>query len=116
MSQLTTDCLNYIFEYLEDDKDTLYSCILVNRLWCEISVRFFWSDSSHYNTSNFRTLISCLPNESKEMLSKNGIIISTQHQNFQYLIMHHFVKSYQFTRFIRILKSSLKINIFHHGM
>src|ERR1700733_8342408 len=77
MSQLPTDCLNAIFEYLEDDKATLHSCILVNRLWCVISVRFFWSDSSRYNTSNFRTLISCLPNESKEMLSKNGIVIST---------------------------------------
>ena len=77
MSQLPADCLNNIFEYLKDDKFTLHSCILVNRLWCEISVRFFWRDVSYYRTSNFRTLISCLPNESKEILSKNGIFIST---------------------------------------
>ena len=77
MSQLPTDCLNAIFEYLEDDKATLHSCILVNRFWCVISVRFFWSNVSYYRTSNFRTLISCLPNESKEILFKNGIIIST---------------------------------------
>src|SRR5579862_4111482 len=78
MFQLPADCLNNIFEYLKDDTATLHSCILVNRLWCETSVRFFWSDASYYRTSNFRTLISCLPNESKEMLSKYGIIISTQ--------------------------------------
>src|SRR5579862_8534863 len=77
MFQLPADCLNNIFEYLKDDKVTLHSCILVNRLWCETSVRFFWSDASYYSASNFRTLISCLPNESKETLSKNGIIIST---------------------------------------
>ena len=77
MSQLPADCLNNIFEYLKDDKFTLHSCILVNCLWCETSVRFFWNNGSHYRTSNFRTLISCLPNESKEILSNNGIIIST---------------------------------------
>src|SRR6266496_2986373 len=76
MSQLTADCLNEIFEYLEDDKFTLNSCILVNRLWCEVSVRIFWRNVWNYNISNFSTLIACLPNESKEILYKNGIIIS----------------------------------------
>ena len=79
MSQLTADCLNEIFEYLEDDKFTLYSCILVNRLWCEVSVRILWRNSYiNYNSRTYNTLISCLPNESKEIISKNGIIISTQ--------------------------------------
>ena len=94
MSQLLADCLFHIIEYLEDDQVTLRSCILVNRLWCEISVRFLWRDNLYYNTSNYITLISCLPNESKEILSGNGIIILPQLQNFQYLIMHHFVKFY----------------------
>ncbi|CAG8641286.1 11469_t:CDS:2 [Funneliformis mosseae] len=35
MTQLTVDCLSDIFEYLENDKETLYSCLLANRLWCE---------------------------------------------------------------------------------
>ncbi|GBB86751.1 hypothetical protein RclHR1_13150007 [Rhizophagus clarus] len=77
MSQLPTDCLNEIFEFLENDKFTLYSCILVNRFWCEVSVRIFWRDIWNYSISNFRTLVACLPNESKEILYKNGIIIST---------------------------------------
>ncbi|GBC06216.1 hypothetical protein RclHR1_00670008 [Rhizophagus clarus] len=76
MFQLHTDCLNEIFEYI-NDKGSLYSCLLVNRLWCKISVRFFWKDMENYTTSNFNTLISCLPNESKEILSNNEIIIST---------------------------------------
>src|SRR6266496_5143882 len=77
MSQLPADCLNEIFEYLEDDQSTLHSCILVNRSWCEISVRIFWRDVFNYNISNFSTLIACLPRESKEVLYENGIIIST---------------------------------------
>src|SRR6266536_2787923 len=77
MSQLPADCLNEIIEYLEDDKFTLYSCILVNRFWCEVSVRIFWRNVQNYNISNFSTLVACLPNESKEILYENGIIIST---------------------------------------
>src|ERR1051325_6431982 len=72
MSQLSADCLYGIFEYLEKDKVTLRSCLLVNRLWCEISVRILWR-----NIRNYNTLIACLPNESKENLHKDGIITST---------------------------------------
>jgi hypothetical protein len=77
MSQLPADCLNEIFEYLADDKFTLHSCILVNRLWCEISVRILWRNIQNYRESTFSTLIACLPRESKEILQKNGIISTT---------------------------------------
>src|SRR5436190_18236703 len=73
MLRLPADCLNGIFEYLEDDKVTLHSCLLVNRLWCEVAVRILWR--SVWNMS-FNTLIACLPNESKKILHENGIIIS----------------------------------------
>src|ERR1051325_8660138 len=72
MSQLSADCLNEIFEYFEDDAVNLRSYLLVNRLWCEVSVRILWRSIRNYNT-----LIACLPTESKEILSKNGIITST---------------------------------------
>src|SRR3954451_629019 len=72
MSKLPADCLNEIFNYLEYDKVTLYSCLLVNRLWCDVSVRILWRDIRNYNT-----LIACLPNSSKEILYNNRIIIST---------------------------------------
>ncbi|CAG8664037.1 17277_t:CDS:1 [Funneliformis caledonium] len=66
--QLPTDCLNEIFEILED-KATLHSCLLVNRLWSEVSVRILWRKIWNYNT-----LIDCLPKESKETLCNNEII------------------------------------------
>ncbi|RIA81110.1 hypothetical protein C1645_837525 [Glomus cerebriforme] len=77
MSQLLADCLNEIFEYLENDMVTLHSCLLVNRIWCEVSVKFFWRNIWKYRDSNYRTLIACLPTESKEILLKKGINIST---------------------------------------
>src|SRR5204863_6589649 len=72
MSQLSFDCLNEIFEYLEDDKVTLHSCSLVNHLWCEVSVRILWREVQNYDT-----LVACLPNESKEILYNGGIITPT---------------------------------------
>ena len=111
MSQLPTDCLNDIFEYLKDDIITLHSCLLVNRLWCKSSVKFLWRDTSNYNYRTYKTLISCLPNESKEILSKNGIITTIQLQNLQRLIMQHFVRFYQLIKFMARLRSFLNYKI-----
>ena len=86
MSRLSADCLNEIFEYLEDDKVTLRSCLLVNRLWCEVSVRILWRRIRNYNN-----LIACLPNESKDALSNNGIITSTSASKPPFII-HYNIK------------------------
>ncbi|RIA89580.1 hypothetical protein C1645_876620 [Glomus cerebriforme] len=78
-SQLSTDCLDKIFEYLENDKATLYSCLLVDRLWCRVSVMVLWRKIWNVETapkSILDTLIACLPNESKDLLIENGIVIS----------------------------------------
>ncbi len=72
MSQLPSDCLNGIFEFLDDDKVSLHSCLLVNRS----SVRILWRSIYNYNERTYNTLISCLPNESKEILRNNGIVTS----------------------------------------
>jgi hypothetical protein len=72
MPQLDADCLNEIFEYLEEDKETLRSCLLVNRFWGEVSVRILWR-----SVRNYKTVISFLSKESREILHKNGINIST---------------------------------------
>ncbi|CAB4387422.1 unnamed protein product [Rhizophagus irregularis] len=88
--QLTTDCLDEIFEHLENDKSTLHSCLLVNRLWCKTSVRILWRNIWRFKYIVYRekhplkvassilsTLVACLPNESKELLYKNKIFIQT---------------------------------------
>src|SRR5256714_2456599 len=93
LGQLPADCLNEIFEILEEDKINLRSCLLVSRLWCKISVRILWKNiwsfkySVTYNrrlevsSAILRTLIACLSNESKELLYKNEIFISTPPSN-----------------------------------
>src|SRR5437763_5877631 len=100
MSQLPADCLNEIFEHLEEDKVTLRSCLLVNRLWCEVSVIVLWRKIRNHNT-----LIACLPNESKEILYQNRIITSVLAASST--PMHPFVKFCQLVKlsvFLRINK------------
>ncbi|GBC02597.1 hypothetical protein RclHR1_00470027 [Rhizophagus clarus] len=88
--QLSTDCLDEILEHLENDKTILHSCLLVNRLWCKISVRILWRNIWRFKYIVYReqhplevassilsTLVACLPNESKELLYKNKIFIPT---------------------------------------
>src|SRR5581483_3639028 len=111
MTQLSADCLNDIFEYLEDDKVTLFSCLLVNRLWCEVSVRFLWRNSRNYNTNTFITLIACLPNESKEILHDYGIIIQTPTSKppvFNYTAFCKILSIYIIIKSIRLLLEKQK--------
>ena len=107
--RLPADCLNEIFEYLEEDKPTLHSCLLVNRLWCEISVRILWRNvwnliyphwirSLKVDASILSTLIACLPNESKELLYKNNIFISTPTSKPP---LFNYAKFFQFIGFVK---------------
>ncbi|CAB4479099.1 unnamed protein product [Rhizophagus irregularis] len=90
LSTLPTECLHEILRHFENNISTLHSCLLVNRLWCRISVRILWRNVWNYkdniiirehllkvSTSILITLISCLPNDSKEILYKNEISILT---------------------------------------
>ncbi len=55
---------------------------LVNRLWCEVSVRILWTDIQNYNT-----LIACLPNESNKNFTQQRNYYSTPIQNLYYFII-----------------------------
>ncbi|RIA91683.1 hypothetical protein C1645_821699 [Glomus cerebriforme] len=38
------ELLNEIIQYFQNDYETLYSCILVNRLWCHLIIPLLWED------------------------------------------------------------------------
>lgn len=72
-SQITLDCLEVIFKYLKYDRSSLFSCLLVNRLWCRLVVHLIWRDPFFNMSSNkdphsgiVQTYISCLPDTSKQ--------------------------------------------------
>ncbi|RIA85967.1 hypothetical protein C1645_856976 [Glomus cerebriforme] len=118
MAQLFADCLNEVLEHLEDDMVDLHSCLLVNHLWCNVSVRIFWRNVWNYKTSNLRTLITCLPNESKEILHNNGIIISTPTSKppmFNYASFCKFLSIYQISNKVEFLLNKRFITSYNLG-
>ncbi|CAG8498489.1 7497_t:CDS:1 [Acaulospora morrowiae] len=80
---LPGDILSEILAYFQDphhvhnDKQTLYSCANVSKSWCDIAVRYLWSDTINFIScpKAILTLLSFLPNESKELLIRNGVSI-----------------------------------------
>src|SRR6266542_5432002 len=100
--QLTADCLNEVFKYLDDDA-TLHSCFLVNCHWCEVSVRILWRKIWNYNT-----LVACLPTQSKEILRDNDIpfsILTSKSPLFNYIT---FIKSFSIHELDKKIKKLLK--------
>src|SRR5256885_6135904 len=74
MEKLNIDCLILIFNELAD-KNSLHSCILVNKEWCNIVVPILWKEYSYENSGQklFNTILSCLSSSSKKFLSDNDI-------------------------------------------
>ncbi|RGB33738.1 hypothetical protein C1646_761384 [Rhizophagus diaphanus] len=88
MSKLNHDILNYIFQDLfnlistnlnneEKYKKSLYSCLLVNKLWCEIMIPILWSYPFKYVFKKnilFNIIISHLPDNTIKILKDKNII------------------------------------------
>ncbi|PKC70281.1 hypothetical protein RhiirA1_454965 [Rhizophagus irregularis] len=94
MSKLNKDILFLIFEELQDDSKSLFSCLMVNRTWCEIVISILWRnpwcyDIKYYNKSYlFAIIVSYLSDDIKESLTKQGSqlpLVSYQVLLFDYL-------------------------------
>src|SRR6185437_9441618 len=84
MSKLNKDVLFLLFEELQDDSKSLFSCLLVNRLWCETVVLVLWRNPWYYDisyqnkSSLFNIVTSLLPDDIKEILTAQGILTTSQ--------------------------------------
>jgi hypothetical protein len=95
MSILNKDILFLIFEELQDDSKSLFSCLMVNRYWCDTVIPILWRNPWCYsgiNYSNKRSLfiiIACyLSDDIKEFITEQGIqfaLGSNQPLLFDYL-------------------------------
>ncbi|CAG8645799.1 10357_t:CDS:1, partial [Funneliformis caledonium] len=105
MPELPIDCLREIIE-LVDDRYSLYTCLFVNRLWCELSARILWRYQAYHSLWRcpkvLITLVSCLPKDSKEYLLKNKITIPPQTPSFNY------------ASFCRVLSVDIIDDMIHH--
>ncbi|EXX78307.1 hypothetical protein RirG_016160 [Rhizophagus irregularis DAOM 197198w] len=53
MPNLNKDILFLIFEELQNDPKSLFSCLMVNRLWCETAVPILWRYPWSYSDINY---------------------------------------------------------------
>jgi hypothetical protein len=76
MSKLVEDVLFLILEELKKDNQSLFSCLLVNKSWCETTVPIIWNNPNQYCKSSvlfFNTILLHLSEESKNNLKNHGI-------------------------------------------
>src|ERR1044071_3576838 len=96
MSKLNKDILFSLFEELQNDSKSLFSCLLVNRLWCETVTPILWrnpwccDNNVNYQkkASLYHIIVLSLPDDVKEFLTSLGIqLFLTSHQPllFDYL-------------------------------
>src|SRR3954451_18048481 len=99
MYKLNEDVLFLILKELQGYRGSLYSCLLVNRTWCEITVPILWKDpwvdedEFEKMKSQFNVIISHLSNETKENLRIQGINLPGIRQKpfFSYISFYRYL-------------------------
>ncbi|RIA98964.1 hypothetical protein C1645_812141 [Glomus cerebriforme] len=82
-----------LFEELQDDPKSLFSCLMINSLWCEVGIPVLWKNPWCYEnniiyrnkSSLYNIITSYLPDDVKEYLTSQGIQLSCQTLLFDYL-------------------------------
>ncbi|EXX63452.1 hypothetical protein GLOIN_2v1791598 [Rhizophagus irregularis DAOM 181602=DAOM 197198] len=98
LPELTYD----IIKYLQNDYSTLYSCILVNRLWCRLAIPLLWDNPFSICTGNYNFiemyLHNNLNNEFITKLNEYKIINNSLFTNtlFNYLSFLKYLNTHKF--------------------
>ncbi|GBC07418.1 hypothetical protein RclHR1_07450006 [Rhizophagus clarus] len=95
MSNLNKDILFLICEELQGDSKSLFSCLMVNRLWCETMIPVLWRNPWSYKDINYGNknylfiIISCyIYDNIEKFVTEKGIQLSSgsnQSLTFDYL-------------------------------
>ncbi|RIA90726.1 hypothetical protein C1645_823026 [Glomus cerebriforme] len=110
------ECINEIFKYFQDDKISLHSCLLVNRLWCRTIIPILWSRSFFLiQTSNNSSLsltkiyLSFLNEEEKQLRNYHPELYPIFKETlFNY---PNFLKEIDYETIFLMVKFWVKINI-----
>src|SRR4051794_7651010 len=82
MLKLDEDVLYLILKEFQNDRKSLYSCLMVNRAWCKTTIPILWinphpTDSAKI-TMLFNIILSHLSEESREILKNKEIFLLTE--------------------------------------
>jgi hypothetical protein len=109
MSNLNRDILYLIFEELKDDGNSLYSCLLVNKIWTNIIIPILWKNPWKYlkkeskNIILLKVIISHLSDEIRNNLKEQS---KFQKPIFNYI---SFCKYLDFKVIINLINSIFNI-------
>ncbi|CAG8649378.1 13173_t:CDS:2 [Rhizophagus irregularis] len=79
MQKLPSNCFEEILDSMDNDRNTLFSCALVNRHWCRLSIPLLWRRPFEYGYPKdfglklLKIYISFLAVEEKELLRAQDI-------------------------------------------
>ncbi|GBC10557.1 hypothetical protein RclHR1_09710008 [Rhizophagus clarus] len=115
MLELVEDVLRLILEELKYDRISLYSCILVNKAWCKITIPILWRDPGQNLLTDgaknilFNVIILHLSDESRNNLKKQGIdLFKDTHESYERPLFNYI----SFWRYLNIhLLKSMIISI-----
>ncbi|UZN99971.1 uncharacterized protein OCT59_001228 [Rhizophagus irregularis] len=92
MNKINKDILFLIFNEIQNDSKFLFSCLMVNKLWCETAIPILWRNPWNYDinyhkkSSLYDIIVSYLPDDFTKYLEKSQEIkISHQQLSFDYL-------------------------------
>src|SRR5436190_5926003 len=90
MSKLNKDVLFLILLELQNDIKSLYSCLLVNRIWCETTVPILWKNPLKFCPTKdkrklFNVILLHLSEESRDILRNQEIDLLHQRPLFNYI-------------------------------
>lgn len=112
-----SDILFLILEELQDDPKTLFSCLMINKLWCEIAVHILWKNPWQYNNitysnknSLFNIICFYLPQDIKILLPSH-LLFSYQQLSFNYLSFCNCINIEIIKKIISMIKPSLQRKI-----
>ncbi|GBC00552.1 hypothetical protein RclHR1_00390006 [Rhizophagus clarus] len=111
MTKLNRDIFYVILNELQDDKKTLYSCLLVNKTWSEIIIPILWRDPWKYlKKGNEQLLLKVI---TTNLISKQNFNIKIyQRPLFDYISFCRHLNLYEIKRIINTIDEESEMRIF----
>ncbi|RIA85191.1 hypothetical protein C1645_831153 [Glomus cerebriforme] len=114
MSKLNKDILFLIFKEFQDDKIFLYSCLLVNRTWCETAVTILWKIPGRYklitenaNIKLVNVILLHLSEEKRKILKNQGINFFTNLYQSNQQPLFNYIKLWKYLN-LQLLESLIR--------
>ncbi|GBC34034.1 uncharacterized protein OCT59_019081 [Rhizophagus irregularis] len=91
-----------VIKYFQNDYSTLHSCVLVNRLWCRLSIPLLWENPFSIPTGNYSFIEIYLQNLNGELKTKFN-----EHKNNEILLLSNTIFNYpSFIKYLDLSKFS----------